>query len=49
MGIETLYKHREGQTLVVAGHLSKYEIKALINNGWRFEEPMVNKHGIKVS
>ncbi|MDY0394766.1 hypothetical protein ACFSMW_06720 [Virgibacillus halophilus] len=46
--IKTLYKRIEGQTLVIVGELSNQEIKDLKQAGYRFEEPNVNKHGIRV-
>lgn len=48
MAIKTLYKRRDGETLIVTGDLSKQEIKALMKVGYRFDEPQINKHGIRV-
>lgn len=46
--ITTLYKHQDGQTLVVTGYLSKFEVNELLQQGYRQREPNVNKHGIPV-
>ncbi len=46
--IRTLYKTQEGQLLIATGHFTKEEIKSLMRAGYRFREPNVNKHGIRV-
>ncbi len=44
----TLYKLRDGDLLIVTGHLSKQEVKDLIRQGYRHREPQINRHGIPV-
>lgn len=47
--ITTLYKRRDGQSLTVTGHFTKQEIAALKSDGYRLDNPSVNKHGIKIA
>ena len=47
--ITTLYKRRDGQLLTVTGHFTKQEIAALKSDGYRMDNPGVNKHGIKIA
>jgi len=44
--MQVLYKRRDGDLLIVAGHFNKREIKELQKEGYRMEQ--VNKHGIPV-
>lgn len=44
----TLYKLRDGQTLIITGHLSKQEIQEFKRQGYRHRDPQLNKHGIPV-
>lgn len=46
--IKTLYKKQDGDLLVITGHFSRQELKALQHEGYREREPNVNKHGIPV-
>lgn len=46
--ITALHKTVDGQTLTVCGQLTKREIKAWQSEGYRLQEPQVNKHGIPV-
>lgn len=45
----TMYKLRDKQLLVVAGHLTKAEIRALKNEGYRFDNPSLNNNGIRIA
>lgn len=45
----TLYKLRGKQLLVVTGHLTKAEIHALKTEGYRFDNPSINKNGIRIA
>lgn len=45
--IKTLYKKQDGDLLVITGHFSRQELKALQQDGYRLQEPQVNKHGIR--
>lgn len=48
MSINTLYKRRDGQTLVITGHFNKAELKDYQKQGYKFRNPDLNKHGIRV-
>lgn len=43
-----LYRRVDGKNLVVYGHFNKQEIIELKQEGWRLDEPQVNKNGIPV-
>ncbi len=44
----TLYKLRDGDLLIVTGHLSKQEVKDLTRQGYGLRNPLLNKNGIPV-
>ncbi|MFJ7971290.1 hypothetical protein [Psychrobacillus sp. NPDC096389] len=48
MLITTLFKFTDRHSLVVCGHMTKQEIASLKAEGWRIEQPNVNKNGIPV-
>lgn len=46
--IKTLYKYQDGQLLSVSGHLTDKEVQELKHEGYREQDPNVNKNGIRV-
>lgn len=46
--LTTLYRMEDGQRRVIHGHLSKYEVAAMRGEGWREDNPQVNKNGFSV-
>ena len=46
--MNVLYKKQDGQTLVIAGHFNKHELKEYNRQGYKFRNPDGNKHGIRV-
>lgn len=47
--MQTLYKLQDNQLLVVVGDFTKNEIGTLKNEGYRFDNPSLNKNGIKIA
>ena len=43
-----MYKAVDRQVMTVSGHLNKQEISGFKAEGWRMEQPQVNKTGIPV-
>ncbi|MGE7977330.1 hypothetical protein [Psychrobacillus sp. NPDC093200] len=48
MLITTMYKAVDRQVMTVSGHLNKQEISSFKADGWRLEQPQINKTGIPV-
>ncbi|WP_336822968.1 hypothetical protein [Sporosarcina sp. USHLN248] len=46
--LRTLYRTVDGERRIIHGHLSKYEVAALKQEGWRVDKPQVNRHGIPI-
>lgn len=46
--LKTLFRMVDGERRVIHGHLSKFEVAALKNEGWREDKPQTNKNGIPV-
>lgn len=46
--MQTLYKMQDGDVLIVVGHFNKNEIRELKLQGYRVDQPNVNKNGIPV-
>lgn len=44
-----MYKLQDNQLLTVAGHFTKEEIYTLKNEGYRFDNPRVNRNGILIA
>ncbi len=45
----TLYKLQDGQLLIITGHLNKHEINMYKHEGYRKDNPLINKSGIRVA
>lgn len=46
--MKRLYKMRDGQTLIVFGHLSKREVAELKKEGYRPDRPNTTRNGIPI-
>lgn len=46
--IRKLYQRVDGKNLVIYGHFNRQEVAELKREGWRLDEPEVNKNGIPV-
>lgn len=44
-----MYKLQDNQLLTVAGHFTKEEIRKLKSEGYRFDNPKLNKNGILIA
>ena len=42
----TLYKLQDGQLLTITGHLNKQEINMYKHEGYRLDNPLINRNGI---
>lgn len=43
----TLYKLQDGQLLTITGHLNKQEINMYKREGYRKDNPLINRNGIR--
>lgn len=46
--LRTLYRTIDGERRIIHGHLTKHEVAALRREGWREQQPQINKNGIPV-
>lgn len=46
--IKSLYRKIDGRVQVICGHLTKQEVAEFKREGWRVDQPQINRNGIPV-